>query len=372
MGHFLEIVDGRAQMAWAGEEPWHGLGVKVPADLTPEQIMKAAGLDWSVSIQPGFSFPNGAPHRSKTWDKMTKDEVVSLAKAWEKGAVQMRHGVLVRSSDQRVLTEVPFSAEDDESRPWHPIQNAEAFEFFNDFIGAGDMEMHTAGSLHNGEIVWALAKIKDSFDAVVGKKGGGKDTVESYLLLTNPHRYGVSSTALFTPIRVVCWNTFSMALSRTGTADRRITISHRKKFNGDEVKEALGIAKEKLAKYKEAARFLSTKRYSSENVVDYFKRLFPVSGLSEEKRVELAKKKSTRAKKEISKQATTSLALLDTQPGADFAPGTWWNAFNAATFYTDHVHGRTDDSRMESAWFGWSRKKKVEALELATELANAA
>ena len=29
-------------MAYAGELPWHGLGTKVVADLTPEQIMQKA------------------------------------------------------------------------------------------------------------------------------------------------------------------------------------------------------------------------------------------------------------------------------------------------------------------------------------------
>ena len=38
-------------MAYAGEVPWHGLGVKVIDDLTPEQMMQKAGVDWSVEKQ---------------------------------------------------------------------------------------------------------------------------------------------------------------------------------------------------------------------------------------------------------------------------------------------------------------------------------
>ena len=38
-------------MAYAGELPWHGLGVKVIDDLTPEQMMQKAGVDWSVEKQ---------------------------------------------------------------------------------------------------------------------------------------------------------------------------------------------------------------------------------------------------------------------------------------------------------------------------------
>ena len=45
MSHELEIVNGQAQMAYAGEVPWHGLGTAVSNDLTPNQIMVKAGLD---------------------------------------------------------------------------------------------------------------------------------------------------------------------------------------------------------------------------------------------------------------------------------------------------------------------------------------
>ena len=48
MSHEVEMVNGVAQMAYAGEKPWHGLGVEVSNDLTPNQIMRKAGLDWSV------------------------------------------------------------------------------------------------------------------------------------------------------------------------------------------------------------------------------------------------------------------------------------------------------------------------------------
>ena len=38
-------------MAYAGQLPWHGLGVKVIDDLSPEQMMQKAGVDWTVEKQ---------------------------------------------------------------------------------------------------------------------------------------------------------------------------------------------------------------------------------------------------------------------------------------------------------------------------------
>ena len=33
-------------MAYAGEVPWHGLGTKVPHDLSTDEMLKKSGLDW--------------------------------------------------------------------------------------------------------------------------------------------------------------------------------------------------------------------------------------------------------------------------------------------------------------------------------------
>jgi hypothetical protein len=63
---------------------------------------------------------------------------------------------------------------------------------------------------------------------------------------------------------------------------------------------------------------------------------------------------------------------MDQQPGAEFAEGTWWQAFNAVTFMTDHMIGRSVDSRLTSAWYGANKNLKTKALELAVEMADAA
>ena len=320
MAHELEFVNGEASMAYAGDVPWHGLGVRVSNDLTPEQMLKAAKLDWTV------------------------DPVELFAEVGDK-RLATGHRALVRSSDQRVLDVIT----DD----WNPVQNTEAFEFFNDFVAAGDMEMHTAGSLKDGKIVWALAKVKESFELF-----NGRDQVDAYLHFTNPHSYGQSIDVRFTPIRVVCNNTLTLSLNMK--SKNMVKVSHRREFDGDMVKEALGVAKHKLDQYKEMAQYLSQKRYSDESIVDYFKRVFPV----------LTKKQDS--DKELSKSAERGVEIIKTcdQPGADLGRGTWWEAFNAVTYMTDHEIGRSADTRLQSAWYGQNRNLKTKALELAVEMAG--
>ena len=311
-------------MAYAGELPWHGLGVPVSNDLTPAQMMQKASVDWTVQECESFVDFNG--ERISTGQK-----------------------ALVRSTDGRVLTNV--------GKDWNPVQNEQAFEFFSEYVFAGDMEMHTAGSLKDGQMVWALAKVKDSFDLF------GGDQVESYLLFSNPHQYGKSIDVRFTPIRVVCNNTLSLSLSMQ--AERQVKVGHRVEFNPGEVKEALGIASEKLATYREMAEYLGSKRFSMDKLIEYYNTVYPRTS---DKRVQ-DKKLSVDT---LSRNAKQCLDVLETQPGAEFAEGSWWQAYNSVTFVTDHVQGRNADNRMYSAWFGGNQTRKKNALETAIEFAEAA
>ena len=316
MAHMVET------MAYAGETPWHGLGVQVPADLAPAQMLEKAGLDWTVEKIPAFA-EIGGKKTSVGWS------------------------ALVRSNDEKVLSVV--------SNDWNPVQNHEAFEFFHEYCAVGDMEMNTAGSLRDGQIVWGLAKVKQSFELFKG------DTVESYLLFTNPHKFGQSIDVRFTPIRVVCNNTLTLSLEQK--ADRVVKKSHRTQFDPNMVKEQLGIATDKLAKYKEMAQFLGSKRYNTESLTDYFNKIFPVIAYNKEKGPQ---------RKILSKSAERALEVIHTQPGANYAEGSWWQAFNAVTYLTDHEIGRSTDTRLQSAWFGPNKNLKLKALETAVEMAEMA
>lgn len=318
MAHLVET------MAYTGEVPWHGLGVPVSNDLTPAQMMEKAGLDWRV------------------------DEVDCYIKT-RNGEVKTGQKALVRSTDDRILTTV--------GENWNPVQNSEAFEFFSEYVLAGDMEMHTAGSLKDGQMTWALAKVKDSFELFKG------DKVDSYLLFSNPHQYGKSIDIRFTPIRVVCNNTLTFSLEQQ--AEKSVKVGHRVAFDASEVKRALGIATSKLNTYKEMAQFLGSKRYTQDNVIEFFNTVFPRTA---DKRV-LGK---ALAIDTLSRNAKFCYDALEVQPGAEHAEGSWWQAFNAVTYVTDHVQGRNSDNRLYSNWFGGNELRKRNALKKALEMAEVA
>ena len=311
-------------MAYAGQVPWHGLGVPVSNDLTPVQMMEKAGLNWKVQ-------------EVETFIEYNNKKVATGQKA------------LVRETDGRILTTV--------GENWNPVQNETAFEFFSDFVMSGDMEMNTAGSLREGQMVWALAKVKDSFELF------GGDKVDSYLLFSNPHQYGKAIDVRFTPIRVVCNNTLSLSLGMK--SEQSVKVGHRVEFDSVEVKKALGVATEKLANYKEAAQFLGNKRFTQDSYIEYLNTVFPRTA---DKRTQ-GKGLSVET---LSRNAKAAYDVLESQPGAEYAEGSWWQAFNSITYITDHVQGRNEDNRLYSSWFGGNQLRKTNALKTAIEFAEVA
>ena len=215
------------------------------------------------------------------------------------------------------------------------------------------MKMETAGSLQNGKIVWVLAKVGNGFTLF------GGDKVESYLLFTNPHKYGMSIDVRFTSIRVVCNNTLTMALN--GKANNVFKASHRVEITNEAIQETLGIVETKMEQYKENVEFLGSKRYSQEAIADYFDEVFPLV---------LTVKDRKREAKKVSKSAGLALQALTHQPGLEFAPGSWWQGLNAVTYVTDHLMGRSDDARVHNSWYGQTKDLKLKAMKLALEYAK--
>ena len=328
-------------MAYAGEVPWHGLGVPVSNDLTVEEMLEAAGLDWQVQKVPLF-------YRAMTQvDAPAPAGVSSIfgratGRTFKQEEYESGKYALIRDTDNKILTTV--------SGTWNPCQNHEAFTIFEEFVERNELEMHTAGSLKGGQLVWCLAKMKNEFVLF------NEDKTEQYLLLVNPHQFGRAIHIRNTPIRVVCNNTLTLSLSQD--VEVQANQTHRNVFDPEEMKEAIGIATLQLEKYEDMARFICSKRYNMTTVQEYFDKVFP--------------NMSVKRGNEHSRNSEICMNLLEEQPGAEFGEGTWWQAYNAVTYLADHVHGKDTEQRMNSAWFGQNASRKVMALNSAIEYAEAA
>jgi phage/plasmid-like protein (TIGR03299 family) len=338
-------------MAYVGAVPWHGLGTKVDDGLTIEQFMYAADIAWNVR---------------KTKLYATKPE--HMQRAGQPKAIDTGMWCVQREKDGRVYGAC--------GKSYVPVQNHQAVEFYREFINAGDAKLNTAGSLRDGELVWFLATLEREFNV-----GPTKDKVESYVLIGVPHKPGKAVLIKKVNMRVVCHNTYTAALGEGGAEYRH---PHRTEFTEatiEEAKEVLGMAREMVQLDVQVANALYNKAVSNEDAV----RLIAQFMKSEQPNIvgktfaDLVRPgmvsfdrviNSDRIKEMTNRSTRLAIESYFYAPGA--TPGNAWGVFNGVTHFADHVDGRNQNNRLNSAWFGAMDKVKRDALEELTEMAGVA
>jgi hypothetical protein len=113
-------------MAYFQKTPWHGLGTALHEDDLYDwpKTCEKAGLAWDVELVPLVT--------ADTQAKVT-------------------HQAVRRKTDGRTLGVV--------GPRFCPLQNKDAFAWFQPFLDAKEAALHTAGSLRNGSRIWVFAKL---------------------------------------------------------------------------------------------------------------------------------------------------------------------------------------------------------------------
>jgi phage/plasmid-like protein (TIGR03299 family) len=318
MAHNISTVSGRAEMAYVGETPWHGLGAKVDKAMTSGEAITLAGLDWRVLKMPIF-FGENHPVKGKF--------------------------ATVRTDSNEALGVV--------GDKYRVLQNKEAFSFFDAIVGEKLAMFHTAGALGVGERIWMLAKLPGELWVTP------KDNIEQYLLLTNSHDGSSAVQIMATPIRVVCQNTLNVAINMRTDQKTRVRHTLNMGTGIEEIRTQLGLVGNYFRIFEELGRHLVSKQANTKVVEE----LFDALGLST-----LKAKESTRTENiryEI-------LGLFDHGKGNrdPLVKGSAWALFNGVTEYVDFnrsARGKTDgqrlESRAESLLFGSGADIKQRALD---------
>lgn len=315
------------EMAYVGAEPWHGLGNRLPTKQSIEVWQKAAGMDWQIEETPV---------------RFMADTVGAL------GSIHSfeEQKVLYRSDTKDALSVV--------SQRYQVVQPREVLEFYRDLTEVSGYELETAGVLKGGRKFWALARTGQSTALK------GNDQVKGYLLLATSCDGSLATTATPTTIRVVCNNTLAIAVNG---AQQAIKVPHSTRFDAQSVKQQLGIAVSQWDGFMYRMRMLAERKVKSHEAMHYFLRVMCDAQPSG---IEPAGLANERALKRVQ-------ALYDGQgKGAelDAAKGTAWGLLNAVTEYVDHERrARSNEYRMDSAWFGQGAALKQRALDVALQLA---
>lgn len=241
MADNISTITGEASFFSVKEIPWHGLGKILDACPTSKEAIIQAGLNYEVRLAK----------LQAIIDSPVEEERVTM-------------DIHDRYATYRADINYPF---DIVRSRYTPVQNSEAFAFFDQIVGEDAAIYETAGSLGCGEIVFITAKLPSNFIVV------GDDIINKYLLFTTTHDGSGSITAMFTPIRVVCNNTLNMALS----SDRKkLIIRHTKNAHTflEEGAKLMGIVNTMSNDLGELLKRLTRYNISDENIIRFINKIF--------------------------------------------------------------------------------------------------
>lgn len=310
-------------MAYTGEKPWHSLGNKLASQQPIEVWKEQAGMDWEIQ----------------------ESEVRYISGSNSVGVINAfpEQKVLYRSDTKAPLAVV--------SKRFKVVQPGEVLEFYRDLTAHSGFELETAGVLREGRKFWALARTGQS---TVLK---GRDRVDGYLLLATACDGTLATTAQFTSVRVVCNNTLRIALGGTTGA---IKVPHRSHFDADSVKRQLGITVSSWDGFVARMKALVERPVDPDTVDGLLRRVLTYQVHDGKANV-------------VNEQALANVRALYEGGGRGAmlasSRGTAWGLLNSVTEFVDHHRrARSDDHRLDAAWFGQGAQIKHKAWEEVLDL----
>lgn len=307
-------------MAYLGATPWHGLGtVLSESDATSvEKTIIAAGLNWTVDKVP----------------LQTSD------------TAQLVNGLFGhrRSTDGRMLG---FGTD-----RYQILQNIECFEWFQPFLDLGAVNFNTAGALHDGEVIWVMAKLQGLLQVAPD------DEIEKYLLLSHSHNGKLAISVLETPVRVVCQNTLAIA-QKSKETKTWAKVKHSKGMHASlsSVRDAIAESNLRFQEYVTLYRKLAAVQCRPAQAQEYFLKFMGKEGANP---ADLPTRSKNRLERLVELMET---GKGNTNPAIK---NTWWTAYNAVTEFLSYENGRNAENRYHSLWYG---NDNTTALQSALEMA---
>ena len=344
-----------------GGLPWV-LGTDVSNCTTAQEVMKVAGLDWSVQK---CELVGKMPFRIGSNNELGEDAFV-------------HDGNIYRECPNAFATyrtdiNMPLGIVKDK---YEIVQNMDAFNFFNNAIGEGKAIWDKAACLNMGEKVYVSAKLP------VQTSVGKDDVIDNYLVFSNGHAGNSSVDIMITPIRVICTNMLNGALDKAACHIRlRHTKSVKEKLElGAQV---LKIACSHAIDAQELYRHLATIKMTDDQVAEYICKLqltpAEIAKLNEVDPNHGYKRLISRDYHlidavEISTRKSNQLYnmmdyYIDGIGQKDIC-GTAWGAYNAITGFYCNVANLEGEKRMNSLVWGSANNNMNKALNEAMAYAS--
>ena len=243
-----------------------------------------------------------------------------------------------------------------------PVQNMDAFTFFNNAIGKNRAIWQTAGFFGVGERVFVSAKLPKNI-LVNG------DPVDNYLVFTTSHDGSSGVKILFTPIRVICENTLNAAIAGS---NNYVSFRHTKSVhsNIDIASEILGICDKQIEFLKEQYNIMSKIKIDDNKAQEVFAKviltkdeLFKIKQTGHTVNQIVMRNWKAINDTELSMKKVNVLSEINNYYfegiGQKEILGTSWGVYNAITGYYSNVDNSEGSKRMDSLLYG-DKSNKIE------------
>lgn len=302
-------------------KPWEEVGQDVSMSNSLADAMTEANVLFNVSVEQGQFTMGKVTHNAEGHFYVVRDDINAAL-----GAVKTK---------------------------FKPLQNADAFAFFQPLVDDGICKIDTIGSFGKGQKVWMLAEIINSRYTVV--EG---DDISLYLILINAHDGSTSVMVGIVPIRIWCSNMFSM-LNRSEfqvvkfkhTGDPAEKLRQVSGF----INEQLGLIEGFVGRLKVLAEVWP----KPQELEEYFRLVFNITN---------AEDASTRANNKIKRLQELFIQGRGNQK--ENVRGTWYAAYNAVSEFLNYEIGRSAETRLTSLWFGTNNNINHKALTMALQYAT--
>lgn len=334
MAHQLDFQRGSAAFVSLKQQAWHGLGRVIDEEMTVEQAVKYANLDFLVEKAANRHY---MPSLSgEGIDIITSDTSFFT----------------YRTDTNKVLGDRLGSS-------YHVIQNEQAFSVVDSLVKEGGLILESAGSLYDGCTVFMCLRMANPI------KVAGHDTVMQYIVIASGHDGNTSLLAFFTNTRVVCNNTLQVALKG---AVQKHSIRHTAKAMNrlDEAIRIMGLATKNTKAVAEAYDRMARREMLRTEFFDYVGNLFMTK--AEIEALQSGAKADVVLSTRKSNIITDVMQFAETGIGqAEADMQTWWGGYNAITGYYSNKKFDDYNDRMDSLLFGTAAGVMQNALTLAND-----
>lgn len=320
------------------EKAWHGLGIVVQEDMTPEQAMKVSGLGWTVSKSDTVAAVK-VEGEEKQYLSETKD-----------------YSAIIRDDTKSILSI--------QGAGYKPVQNSEVFDLAYS-LDKG-IKVESAFSMAGGRRLVVLCRTGE-MEAMSG------DLLHKYMCLVNSHDGTIALSALPTSVRVVCRNTLNMAMAQGAKKSYRVVHSGNMEEKKKAMEKALQLYATTGKLFADKVEALVKKPMTKDELQAFW---VDVWGQLETPIVANPTNEDEAENRNSAMEAIGKWSLIfDQERELLHAPANLWLACNAVTKHIQHKtfvgRGRrpTEDSLIQSNLLGLNQDKSIEVMKYALSLA---